>query len=242
MCHTPVCYRKITTLFPLDRYLFLSSIFQSTLFAHWHISRIHIYTAFIALTTPTSEWWARFTADVNQHTPINIFGKSHWPDLDGVVSGWWVCTSVFDSFMTIFWMFCFFQLFYTFKFFSGFVKLYLYWEKLGQREVKPLCNAGNLGDSSPRDTHFLSSKPSSSPDSKAAQIQPPRPGVLHQNSTILTAKEGPQLWPRLDLSFHGTPQQSLSLLPLLKVLHSLLQQWTKHRGVPLWSHGSPGRS
>lgn len=51
-------------------------------------------------------------------------------------------------------------------------------------EATGLCDAGNLGDSSPWDVHFPSPKPSSSPDSKVVQILPLSPGVLHQNNGI----------------------------------------------------------
>lgn len=152
-----------------------------------------IQPSYLLLTVPTSEWWARFAADVNQHSPINKFGKSHWPKLDWVVSGWWVCTSVFD------WLFhdsildvLFFQLFRAFKFFrhhwstQWLSKVVCVPGETGSEgcEAIGLCNAGNLGDSSPWDTHFPSSKSSSLPDSKVVQILPLSAGVLHQNNVM----------------------------------------------------------
>lgn len=82
----------------------------------------------------------------------------------------------------------------------------------------------NLGGSSPRDMFFPSSKPSSLPDSKVLQILPLGPAVPHQNNVMGHDAEiqgRSQVWPGLDLPFHGTLQQSL-----LEVLHCILQ----HRG------------
>lgn len=146
--------------------------------------------------------------------------------------------------MTAFWMFWFFS-FCTHASFSGITgaaSSLVKWcvcvpGEIGSErcEASGLCDAGNLGDSSPWDMHFPSSKPSSSPDSKVVQILPLSPGVLHQNNGIGQdadfqgiAKAGSTIpWNFSNLS---------PLLPLLEVLHSLPQHRDKTERCFLMGH------
>lgn len=119
--------------------------------------------------------------------------------------------------MTAFWDVL--QLFYTFKIFrhhwstQWLSKVVCAPGQIGSErcEAIGLCNAGNLGDSSPWDMHFPSSKPSSLPDNKLPRLCPSAQ-VLHQNNVMGHSADSQGRssgMAKAGSTFHGMLQESL---------------------------------